>query len=66
MPNQNNHESIKTHIQYIREDIKEIKENMVTRNEFEPIKRGFYGILAAIASVIIAGLAMLFGFGTKS
>ena len=60
MPGKDNNESTKTHIMYIREDIKEIKEKMVTRDEFEPIKRGFYGILTAIIAAVVGTLAMLF------
>jgi len=72
MPGKENNESLRTHIMYLREDIKDLKkefkdrmENMeqkyVTKDEFEPIKKGFYGILAAMIAAVIGSLAMLFG-----
>lgn len=54
-------ENIYTHIQYIRADVRDIKvtlaKNYITKQEFEPIKRLVYGVVALIGAGIV-GLAL--------
>ena len=50
-----------THIEYIREDVKEIKSQLerhyITRSEFEPVKKLVFGVVAMIGTCI-AGIIL--------
>ena len=72
MTKPNGNDSIKVHLMYIREKLDnqdkrfdkledKLDCDYVTKDEFEPIKKGFYGILAAMISAIVGGIAILFG-----
>ena len=72
MAKPNGDEPIKVHLMYIREKLEEHDKRFdkienkldcdyVTNDEFEPIKKGFYGVLTAMISAIVAGIAVLFG-----
>ena len=72
MKKPNGNDSVKVHVMYIREMLenhserfdkidRKLDNDYVTKDEFEPIKKGFYGILTAMISAAIAGVAILFG-----
>ena len=50
-------DNIYIHLGYIREDVAEIKKrlerNYITKQEFEPIKRLVYGVVALIGAGIV-------------
>ena len=54
---------IATNIDYLKEEVSEIKamigKNFITRDEFEPVKRITYGLVALILIAVIGALLSL-------
>lgn len=50
-------------IKYIQRDVTEIKikmeSNYVTREEFDPIKKGFYGLVSAVLLAFVGAVIAL-------
>lgn len=49
-------EFIKRDIHEIKESMKELKKTYVTQDEFEPVKKIVYGLVALILTSVIGGL----------
>jgi len=56
-----------THIEYIREDVKEIKvrleKHYITKQEFEPIRKLVYGVVALIGTCIAGAILKILLMG---
>lgn len=52
-------ENVKENVKEIREDIKDMKEKYVTKNEFNPVKIILYGLVGFILLAFMSGIATM-------
>lgn len=61
--NRNNIEVLVTKLDYIQEDVREIKHqlegNYVTKDQFEPIRKIVYGMVSVVLLAVIGALVTL-------
>lgn len=60
---QTNFELLQKDISYIRDDVKEIKDNLaagyVTKLEFDPIKKLVYGLVSIVLTAVVVAVVSL-------